>query len=50
MKRKKQKKNERTFGFESEDECRIVMYELMRIYEESTNGKQFEVVSKYKDE
>lgn len=36
MKRKKQKKTERIFGFSEEDSFRKVLYQIMCIYDERT--------------
>mmetsp|Transcript_29035 Transcript_29035/g.25678 ORF Transcript_29035/g.25678 Transcript_29035/m.25678 type:complete len:206 (+) Transcript_29035:341-958(+) len=46
LKKKKQKKTERTFGFNDVEEYRFILYELMRIYDELTK-KQLLVEDKF---
>lgn len=49
LKKKKQKKTDRTFGFNDLEQYRLVIFELMRIYD-SINKKELVVEDKFKDE
>jgi len=46
MKRKKQKKKDRTFGFTDSQDYRLTLYQLMSIYDDRTK-KQLEIIDKF---
>ena len=50
LKRKKQKKTDRTFGFDTYEECRLAMFQIMRIFDDATNDKEIVIESKFQEE
>ena len=48
LKKKKQKKTERTFGFADPEACRIMLFELMRLFDE-INKRELPVEDKFSE-